>query len=267
MCCDSIFAVNLQTVFCLKSHAVRLTGEAFKHREDTQRFIFFNLPTWPTSHTISMHWAWQQIGKQREWGRRVRRFFFCGKKKKVAPKSTYARISLKQNNQKKKQLKTKSTTTGHKQDWLHTGNKRKNTAREQASSQRVQNREDRCKERKTSDGYIQVTSKEHFSWNIFQAVLFVVMAAKYWLRTTWAVGAVFYKPFRAQSIGIYRKINGLMMAGNGGDSSAGCRRRHALLGRRAFCFWNDADMVWRGSKFSFREYSQTGKQIKRKGAG
>lgn len=38
---------------------------------------------------------------------------------------------------------------------------------------------DRCKERKTSDSYIQVTSKEHFSWNIFQAVLFIVMAAEY----------------------------------------------------------------------------------------
>lgn len=38
---------------------------------------------------------------------------------------------------------------------------------------------DRCRERETADGYIQVTSKELFSRNIFQAVLFIVMAAKY----------------------------------------------------------------------------------------
>lgn len=213
MCCDSIFAVNLQTVFCLKSHAVRLTGEAFKHREDTQRFFFFKFTNlaYVTHDTHALSLATnRETERMGEKGEKI--FFFCGKRK-VAPKSTYACIFFKQNNPTKNKRKTESTTTGHKQDWLHTGNKRKNTAREQASSQRVENREDRCKERKTSDGYIQVTSKEHFSWNIFQAVLFVVMAAKYWLRMTWAVGAVFYKPFRAQSIGIYRKINGLMMAG------------------------------------------------------
>lgn len=37
------------------------------------------------------------------------------------------------------------------------------------------------------------------------------MAAKYWLRTTWTVGAVFY--IGAQPIDIYRKMNGLMMVG------------------------------------------------------
>lgn len=70
-------------------------------------------------------------------------FFFCGTKWCTKNKVC---VSFRFKNKKKKtknktKNKTKSTTRGHKQDRLHTGKKRKNTAREQASSQRVQNRE------------------------------------------------------------------------------------------------------------------------------
>lgn len=49
---------------------------------------------------------------------------------------------------------------------------------------------------------------------------------------TWAVGvaAVVYKPFRAQPVDIYRKINGFVMGGDGQDGSGD----HAQLGRQGF---------------------------------
>lgn len=54
--------------------------------------------------------------------------------------------------------------------------------------------------------------------------------AKYRSRMTWAVGAAaaVYKPFRAQPVGVYRKINGVVMVGDGRGGS----RDHAEGGRR-----------------------------------
>lgn len=71
-------------------------------------------------------------------GEKGQRIFFCGTKWCTKNKVC---VSFRFKNKKQNKNKTKSTTRGHKQDRLHTGKKRKNTAREQASSQRVQNRE------------------------------------------------------------------------------------------------------------------------------
>lgn len=227
---------------------VRLFNTAKTHSD----FLITNL-AYVTHHkhakSLSTNREMERMGEK---GERI--FFFFLVSQNDAPKSTNVCIfSLKsKENQPPEDINRTDYTQERKGKIQHESKRLPRTER------------DRCKESKTSDGYIQVTSKELFSWNIFQAVLFIVMAAKYWLRVTWAVGVVFSKPFGVQSINIYRKINGLMMVRM--DERA---RRTAPrpAGTPSLCFWNDAGAVGPGSKFSFWEYSQTEKRIKRNRLG
>lgn len=102
-----------------------------------------------------------------------------------APKTRYAYLFALKTKKKKPKTKLKTKQNQPPEDINRTDytQERKgkilHESKRLPSVYRTERERDRRKERKTSDGYIQVTSKELFSWNIFQAVLFIVMAAKY----------------------------------------------------------------------------------------
>lgn len=114
VCCDSIFCSKCKTEICLKEHAERLTGEAWKHTGDT---LISNL-AYVTHHKHAHSLA---TNREVERERRGEKIFTKIKEKQTSKRGNHQRTE---------------------QEGRHAGEQRETNAGEQTPSQRVQNRDD-----------------------------------------------------------------------------------------------------------------------------